>query len=220
MRRYALTLLLASTILAQQPRSRADLLSLTDQLQAAVKSGDWRKAAELSDQLRTAAADQRNRSLSSDAIEQINTILKWLPEDTETVAVAQEAFTLSGTDADNQNDALTVARGYVLNPLYGAAESRWEKSLQGRTLRFAAIAARKFANHQPEKGDILPLGMIAYEGMWCLCICSTICRVDSTAAPDLVPRPPDLGNEGRGPNSQRRNLSNCAPKAGHDHCLQ
>jgi hypothetical protein len=161
MPRCAVLFWLAATMLAQEPFSKADMLSLVDQLKAATQSGDWKKAAELSTRLREAVLSQRNRSLSREANEQISKVLTWLPEDTETVVVVSEPFSLPKSDADPPADTFASARQYTLFPLYGTT---WERNLSGRTLRFAAIAARKFRNHEPGKNDALPLGLIAYEG--------------------------------------------------------
>lgn len=153
--------LFAAAMLAQEPMSKADLLSLTDQLQEAMQSGDWKKAKELSAALKGAVIAQRNRSLSGESNGQINRILKWLPPDTETLMVAQEPFTVPQPHSNPPSHMVAAASQYTLSPLDGALS---DQALEGRTLKFAVLGARKFANHKPLKNDILPLGLIAYEG--------------------------------------------------------
>jgi hypothetical protein len=57
-------LLLTAAAVAAQPLSRADLLKLNDQLDAAIQANDWRKAAELSRSLKAAIQDARNQSMA------------------------------------------------------------------------------------------------------------------------------------------------------------
>lgn len=160
MRLATLLLITAAVGIAQ---TKPDLITLTDQLQRAMDSGDWKKAAHLSTSLKNAVDEYRNRSLSRDSSQQVDAILSWLPADTETVAVAQQPFTLTEKDPQGVPDALTWARGYVLGLLYAADDGRLRTKLQDRTLRLALLAARKF-QHQPEdsKGRGA-LGMIAFE---------------------------------------------------------
>ncbi len=110
MLRCALAILIAATMYAQTPRSKADLLSLTDELQVAVKSGDWRKAAELSALLKSETTIHRNRAFSGGANEQIDAILAWLPDDTETAIVAAEPFLLPAADSDSTRHPRSVSR--------------------------------------------------------------------------------------------------------------
>jgi hypothetical protein len=65
----SLLLILVSIVAAQSP-VKADLLRLTDELDTAIQSGDWTKAAELSRALKAAAEEARNRSMASAGREQ------------------------------------------------------------------------------------------------------------------------------------------------------
>jgi hypothetical protein len=167
MHRWAFLCLLApGPLFCQDGIERTDLLRLRDRLEAAVTAGDWTEAAELSRILRNRTTEARNRALSESTASEIDRILKWLPGDTETLVVAQEAFVLPKVDEPiSTPDATWAARGYVLGILFAASGSKVPDALGGKTLRFAAIAARKFRNHEPmPDGNALPLGMIAFDG--------------------------------------------------------
>jgi hypothetical protein len=160
--RLASLFLIAVSMATSQ--TKVELLTLTDQLEKAIDAGNWKQAAELSTSLNYAVEEHRNRSLSQDSGKQVDTILGWLPADTETIVVAQQPLTLMERDPQYVADALSMARGYVLGFLYAADDGKPANRLQGRTLRLALLAARKF-DHQPSdnRGNE-PLGLIAFEG--------------------------------------------------------
>jgi len=89
MRLVIVCLLSTMMLAAQEPRSNDKLLALTDQLQSAINAGDWKNAAKLSSLVRDAVTRARNLSFAETTNEQVDTILNWLPENTETVVVAQ-----------------------------------------------------------------------------------------------------------------------------------
>lgn len=158
-------LLCALALSAQEPRVNSEnLVALADRLRAAMDAGDWRKAAELSSALKNAAADARDHALAGKNSEDIDRVLGWLPENTETIVVAQQPFILLGSDPNSVSDALTEARGYVLNLLAPADDAELIKALYGSTVRFAVLAARRFENHKADERGATPLGLIAYQG--------------------------------------------------------
>ncbi len=182
----ALLLVVAGSAPAQTPVETANLLSLTDRLQAAIDSEDWTRAAELSGALKQAVAESRNAALASKSEEQINATLGWLPINTETVIVAKEAFKL---DFNSRRSAafpgmLRLMQSYTLTPISSKAAEELTGRLEGQTLRFAVFAARRFQNRQPGAGNAAPHGLIAYQG----------CGVYGMARPargQLLARPPD-----------------------------
>jgi hypothetical protein len=141
------------------------LQALTEQLRLAVNAGDWKAAAELSATLKKAVVEQRDNTLAKGSNKQIDRLIDGLPEDTETIVVAHQPFTLSEPNKTNiEQGALPTARGYVLGLLGASDDGQPLKFLYGSTVRFAMLAARKFANHPPDGSDALPLGLIAYQG--------------------------------------------------------
>jgi hypothetical protein len=163
--RPAAFLFCALALSAQQPQVNSEsLLVLTDRLRAAMEAGDWKKAAELSSALKNATAEARGRALLGKNNEEIDRVLGWLPENTETIVVAQQPFILLEGDPNSVADALTEARGYVLNLLGPANDAELVKALYGTTVRFAVLAARRFENHKADERGAIPLGMIAYQG--------------------------------------------------------
>ncbi len=177
----------AASVLAAQPATSADLMKLTDELEAAIQAGDWPKAAQLSRSLRGATEEARNQSMAAAGSELVDSILTWLPSDTETLVVAQEPFTLSTRHENKIPGALEEAQGYVLGPLAAAESENLLMALVGRTVRLAALGARRFGEEPP--GDRppdapAPLGMIPYQG----------CGVYSFTEPikePLLKRPPE-----------------------------
>ena len=182
---FTLLLVAAWTAAAQSP-AKADLLGLTDELNAAIQSGDWTKAVKLSRALKAATEDARNRSMESTGREQADSILAWFPADTETILVAQQPFEIV-TVRTKPPTAIDMAQSFVLGLLQAAEKGKLSTDLAGRTLRLAALSARRFGeepeSHHPaeQRGA---LGMIPYQG----------CAVYSFAAPISQPilnRPPD-----------------------------
>jgi hypothetical protein len=117
-RLFSLLFILVSTMAAQSP-VKADSLRLTNELESAILSGDWTKAAELSRALKTAAEDARNRSMASAGREQADSILAWLPADTETLLVAQQPFQIAIHDQTETASAIEMAQGFVVGLLEG-----------------------------------------------------------------------------------------------------
>jgi len=168
---------------AQQAPDKLDLLNLTNSVQAAIDAGDWRKAADLSALLETAVRDARNQAAVGKNSALVDSILTWLPADTETVVVAQEPFRISAPDPSAIPSALAMAQGYVTGVLDAAEAGQLGSALQGETIQLAVLGARRFTNHPPDEQNILPLGMIAYQG------CGVY--VLAKAASKIVARPPD-----------------------------
>jgi hypothetical protein len=142
MTRTLLTLLLAAfTLPAQQPPSKSDLLKLTDELNAAIAAGDWKKAAELSPTLRDAVRDHRNRALAEGGSELLDSVLNWLPADTETIVVAQQPFPFPEKDRTQMPNAMLMAQGFAVGLL---ERPEMTTSMTGQTVRLAVLAARAF----------------------------------------------------------------------------
>ncbi len=159
-------LLVAAVAPGQTSIETANLMSLTDRVQAAIDAEDWPRAAELSRELRQAVSDSRNAALANRTEEQINAALGWLPANTETVIVAKEAFRL---DFNTRRSAilpgvLRLTQSYTLTPLSSKAAEELTSKLEGQTLRFALFAARRFQNREPGPGNSAPRGLIAYQG--------------------------------------------------------
>src|SRR6266404_5818477 len=99
-------------------------------------------------------------SLTAQTADHVNmdSVLDWLPKDTETILVAQKSFQILHTDAEPA-DALDMAHGYVLGLLGAAENERLIKMLQGQSIRFAVVAARRFGFRDDDA-----LGLDSYEG--------------------------------------------------------
>jgi hypothetical protein len=164
MMRTLIVLLLAASELFAQTTGKVDLLKRTEELEALIAAGEWGKASELSRALRVAVTEARNRSLAAKGSELADSILDWLPADTETLVVAQEPFSITKQDQTGIPTALRLAQDYVLGLLAVAENEKLAEALLGRTIRLAALGARRFENHPPLQNDVLPLGMIAYQG--------------------------------------------------------
>jgi hypothetical protein len=189
MRTLATLLLLAPAVFGQA-QAKADLLNQTEQLQSLIAAGEWEKASELSRSLKAAVADARNHSLSGNASQLADSILNWMPADIETFVVAQQPFTLTQASPNTIPTAPQAAQSFVLGLLYLAEQETLRKTLQGRTLALAALAARRFEDRPPDQRGHIPLGLIAYQG----------CAVYSFAEPvpeSILSRTPDdsvMGN--------------------------
>jgi hypothetical protein len=153
----------SAALQGQTTSSREDLLLLTDRLGAAMAGDDWKTAATISSTLKDGVREARNLALSSDNREQVDRVLSWLPKDTETLVVAQQPFTLP-TQRQEKVDATMTVRGYVLIPLDAFAQGGLLKSVDGATMRYAVLAARKFTDHPADDKGVLALGLIAFEG--------------------------------------------------------
>jgi hypothetical protein len=148
----------------QPSNTKPELLRLTDELDGAIQSGDWNKAIALSHSLKDSTVEARNRSLAKGGVELVDQILQWLPPDTETLIVAQQPFKVPSEKPKTIEGVSVMAQGYALG-LFGTIEKESiAKVLGGRTIRLAALGARKFANHTPDARGALPLGLIAYQG--------------------------------------------------------
>jgi hypothetical protein len=163
MRSIGLCLLVAATLRSQDVSATKDLLIQTDNLRAAMAAGDWKKADELSRTLSDAVRLARDRAFAQNANGQIDGILNALPQNIETVIVAQQPFTLRDANSNTQPDTLTGARSYVLMPLAAMEMGKIYKALDGSTIRFALLAGRKFTFQPDDGGKGSPLGMIAHQ---------------------------------------------------------
>jgi len=179
-------LVVAAWTAAAQSTAKADLLKLTDELNTAIQSGDWTKAAKLSRALKAAAEDARNRSMESAGRGQADSILAWFPADTETVVVAQQPFEIVTVET-NSPTATEVAQAFVLGFLQAAERGKLSTDLDGHTLRLAALGARRFGQ-EPENhhatGRQGVFGMIPYQG------CATYVFA-APISPPILNRPPD-----------------------------
>ena len=191
MRLLALFLISALALNAQSPSvDNAEILTTIDRLRSAIASEDWKLAAELSKSLRTTVKGARDSALARSASSDIEDIIRALPQDTETIAVAQVPFTLSAMTPTVQIDALQVARGYVLALLGAAEKGEVFKALEGRAMRFSMVMARNFRNHPSDGSQALPLGMIDYQG----------CSVYAFAGPiseTVFPKVPEISIFGK-----------------------
>jgi len=167
MRRSLILLPIMAFLMMAQSPSKTDLLKLTDELDAAVQAGDWRQAAQLSRVLKEAVQSARNESMAREGQDLVDSVLSWLPEDTETLVVAAEPFTLSENDQRKVPTALAMAQGYAVGLLGAAEKENLFKAVLGRTVRLAALSARRFGEEAPSQrppDSPVPLGMIPYQG--------------------------------------------------------
>ncbi len=166
MTRILIVLLVAASTTAAQSAAKADLLRLTDELNSAIQSDDWTKAVKLSRALKTATEDARNRAMQTTGNEQVDLFLAWFPADTETVVVAQQPFEIA-TNPGKPPTAIDLAQSFVLSLLRAAEKGKFSSDLAGRTLRLAALGARRFGQepetHHPSDQRVT-LGMIPYQG--------------------------------------------------------
>ncbi len=188
----AILVLTAAMQLAAQQGQPGELLRLTDDVQTAIETEDWQAAAKGSASLRRSVLAARNQALIARGNELTNEFLGWLQADTETLIVAREPFVLLADDPTEVPHALAQAQGYVLGLLEAAENEAVTKAMEGRTVRFAAFAARRFANPPAdERNNIIPLGLIPYQG------CSLYAFADDIPA-SVLERAPDeivLGNQ-------------------------
>jgi len=165
MNRIALMFFCACAAFGQQTSNqRPELIRLTDELDTAIQSGDWNKAAALSRSLKDATVEARNRSMAKESENLVDQLLQWLPPDTETLIVAQQPFTIPRKDPKAIPSVTVMAQGYILGLLGAVEKEGLSNALVGHTIRLAAIGARKFQNHDPDPRGVLPLGLISYQG--------------------------------------------------------
>ena len=182
MRNLALIIFLAGTLDAQ-PAARNELLHMTDELEAAMRIGNWPEANRLSRALNAKAKEARNVELARDGQELTDTILTWLPADTETVVVARQPFTLRTQDdrsVPTAPTALSYAQRYLMILISSAEGQKLYPALIGSTVRLAVLGARRFGEERMPSS----LGMISYHG----------CAIYSFAEPiadSILPRPSD-----------------------------
>jgi hypothetical protein len=149
-----------------------------------MEAADWKEAASLSKALKDATIEERDRTLGASGQERLNRVLDALPDDTETIAVAQQPFTLTERKQTLEPGALSMARGYVLGLLAAPDDQMPFKALVGSTLQFGVLAARNFGMHPPDGSQALPLGMIAYQGCAAYAFAGPVAQL-------AFPRPPD-----------------------------
>lgn len=183
MRAFILVSLLIPVSFGQTAANR-DLPQQTEKLQALIVAGDWENAAELSRSLKDAVTEARDRSLSAQGGKLADSILTWLPADTETLVVAQEPLAILRERQTTMPAALEEAQGYVLGMLAAAEKETLLGALQGRTVTLAALGARHFTNHAPDPRGFLPLGLIAYQGC-------AIYEFSEPVPDSMLARPPD-----------------------------
>lgn len=186
--RTALLMLAAAAATAAQTAPTVDLLQRTDEVESAIRQGDWARAARLTRELKQAVENARDQALAASGSELAASMLVWLPPDTETLVVAQKPFTIVGKDRGKIPTTLQVAQGYLSVLLAGAEKGELFKALQGHTVRFAAVGAGHFGEERPSddpNGERRPrLGMIPFQG----------CGVYAFAEPvpeSLLSRPPN-----------------------------
>ena len=156
--RGSILILVTSMQLIAQQNPTAELSRLTDDLQVAIKAGDWQEAAKQSASLREAVLSARNQAMEASGNELTNAFLSWLPVDTETVIVAREPFVLRAHEPTEVPSVLARTQGYVLGHLGAAEKEGLYNAMQGRTVRLAAFAARKFAQPPPDgRNNFIPL---------------------------------------------------------------
>jgi hypothetical protein len=111
----------------------------------------------------------------------------WLPADTETLLVAQQPFQIVIREQTETANAIEMAQGFVAGLLEAAEKGKLLKDLVGRTVRLAALGARRFAG-EPEDHHASEqrgrLGMIRYQG------CAIYSFAEPVAQPVLT-RPPE-----------------------------
>lgn len=131
-------LLLSSALCAQEPNSTALTQSLGD-LRKAIQDGSLDRASSLADDLdlKVQAAHNAWRVRDSDSI--VDTVLGWLPPETDSIWVNRAPFSLSATDSA---DSLYYrpAIQYSADRLLAL---NWLPILAGRTIRIVVAASVK-----------------------------------------------------------------------------
>ncbi len=107
---------------------------------------------------------QQGNALARDNTDPLDRLISALPDDTETIVVAEQPFSLSPPKQTRVPDALTVSRSYILNLLAAVDNGKLFPAFSERRLRFGVLVGRNFANHPPDASKALPLGLIAYQG--------------------------------------------------------
>src|SRR5260370_30191539 len=110
--------------------------------QRAVRSSDFTLAAELATKLDESVQQQYRASLVRAAREGIAQVLNWLPADIETFFVMQDQTTIDTNILATLSQHADRARGFAIEPLMEACEGQFCKTLDGKTLRFAAAGMR------------------------------------------------------------------------------
>jgi hypothetical protein len=183
-----MALISAVTLAAQQsPGNSLDLEDLTGQVESAMTKGDWKRAAELSANLRDAVQNRRDQSFAAENAKLVDEVLGWLPDDTETLIVAQQPFVLTAGEGRQREvaNALDTARSYVTMLLDVIEDGNLGKILTGKIIRTGILAARKFEDHPPGEGGVGSLGLIAYEG------CALYAFAQQSLEPFLPEQPQD-----------------------------
>ncbi len=158
MRRALIAAILAAALQAQTP-SRSDLLRLSDELSSLVRKGQWREARAVSQKLRTSIEQARNESLASGGRGLTDSILTWLPENTESVIVANRPFAVPSSEALPAQGGLPLAQNFSLFLLGSVERKALLKALANRTVRLAVVGGRRFGQRMPTG-----LGLIPFEG--------------------------------------------------------
>ena len=88
----------------------------------------------------------------------VDTVLDWLPADTETVIAAERPFVVPQVEVLDSN-AVGVAQGFTLGLLTAAEKGRVLHTTQGLRIRFSLLAGRKFGWRNDDKD-----GLVSYQG--------------------------------------------------------
>ena len=139
--RFLLYLPVFSVCLAAQTAVATDPVHLLRELCTAIQDDSLATAAELAGKLNLAVQDRYSAWLIRDADQRIEKALAWLPEDTESVWVNQEPFTIRpelGIDMlwDRPNESYSVDRVAALNG------GEFYKALGNHTIRLVVAGAR------------------------------------------------------------------------------
>ena len=119
----------------------------------------------------------------------VDSVLEWLPADTESLVVGEIPFKIVKRDGSEVLSTSERAQGFLLGLLATAEKANVFAKLTGQTLEQAVLGARRFEIGVPRKpppgyrGDP-PLGAIPYEG------CAFYAFSRPLAEP-ILPRPPE-----------------------------
>ena len=133
-------LLLPLMSVAQTP-DRGGLVRLTGELRSAIQNDSLIAAADIASKLDIAIQSQQRVWLIRDARERVDEVLSWVPNDSESIWVNQEPFTIR----IEESVALLYGRPaqvYSLDRLMALNEGRFYRALDQRTVRLLVAVTR------------------------------------------------------------------------------
>jgi hypothetical protein len=139
--RPILAALLLPLMSVAQTSDRGGLVRLTGELRKAIQNDSLTSAAEIAANLDAAIHSQQRAWLVRDGRERVDEVLSWIPDDSESIWVNQEPFTIRG----EESSALLYGRPaqlYSLDRLMALNEGTFYRALNQRTVRLVVATTR------------------------------------------------------------------------------